>query len=88
LHAIEGDDVARYVYCHGSRLTGVEVGDQVTVGQLLMWSGNTGRSGAPHLHLEVKVDGQQRCPQALLRAVHDTGSGVLPATLPADGCRF
>ncbi len=86
--SINGDDRARYVYCHGSRLNGVEVGDQVTVGQLLMWSGNTGRSGAPHLHFEIKVGGQQRCPQALLRALHDTGLGLTPASLGADGCSF
>jgi murein DD-endopeptidase MepM/ murein hydrolase activator NlpD len=86
--SIEGDDGARYVYCHGTRLNGVEVGDQVTVGQLLMWSGNTGRSGAPHLHLEIKVNGQQRCPQALLRALYDTGLGLTPASLGADDCSF
>jgi hypothetical protein len=86
--SIDGDDGARYVYCHGSRLNAVAVGDQVTTGQLLMWSGNTGRSGAPHLHLEMKVNGQQRCPQALLQAIFDTGDGVTPASLAAAGCSF
>lgn len=86
--SIDGDDGARYVYCHGSRLNGVEVGDQVIVGQLLMWSGNTGRSGAAHLHFEMKVAGQQRCPHAHLRALYDTGAGVAPESLPADGCSF
>ncbi|MGE3326665.1 MAG: M23 family metallopeptidase [Acidimicrobiia bacterium] len=86
--SIEGDDGARYVYCHGRRLNSVQVGDQVAVGQLLMWSGNTGRSGAPHLHLEVKVGGRQRCPQALLQALYDTGLGVEPESLSSDGCSF
>lgn len=86
--SIDGDDGARYVYCHGVRLNGIGVGDSVTAGQLLMWSGNTGRSGAPHLHLEIKVNGQQRCPQALLRALYDTGMGAPPTSLATAGCSF
>ena len=42
--SIDGDDGSRYIYCHGSRLNAIEVGDAVTAAQLLMWSGNTGRS--------------------------------------------
>ena len=72
--SINGDDGARYIYCHGTRLNGVAVGDIVTAGQLLMWSGNTGRSGAPHLHFEIRVDGQQRCPQPMLRSIYETSS--------------
>ena len=53
--SINGDDGARYIYCHGTRLNGVDVGEIVAAGQLLMWSGNTGRSGAPHLHFEIRV---------------------------------
>lgn len=86
--SINGDDGARYVYCHGNRLNGIQVGAELAAGQLLMWSGNTGRSGAPHLHLEIKVNGQQRCPQALLRALYDSGSGVTPESLSPDGCSF
>jgi NAD-dependent dihydropyrimidine dehydrogenase PreA subunit len=66
---IDGDDGSRYIYCHGSRLNAIEVGDAVTAAQLLMWSGNTGRSGAPHLHFEIRVDGRQQCPQVLLAAL-------------------
>ena len=62
--SINGDDGARYIYCHGTRLNGVDVGEVVAAGQLLMWSGNTGRSGAPHLHFEIRVAGEQRCPAA------------------------
>jgi hypothetical protein len=67
--SIDGDDGSRYIYCHGSRLNAIEVGDAVTAAQLLMWSGNTGRSGAPHLHFEIRVDGRQQCPQVLLAAL-------------------
>ena len=86
--SIDGNDGTRYIYCHGSRSNGLAVGDQVTTGQLLMWSGNTGRSGAPHLHLEIKVDGRQRCPQTFLRALYDFGLGELATSLPSDSCIF
>jgi murein DD-endopeptidase MepM/ murein hydrolase activator NlpD len=71
--SIDGDDGARYIYCHGSNLNGLSVGQPVVAGQLLMWSGNTGRSGAPHLHLEIRVDGQRRCPHNLIRALFEGG---------------
>jgi hypothetical protein len=86
--SIDGDDRARYIYCHGSRLNGVSVGQPILPGQLLMWSGDTGRSGAPHLHLELRVNGRQRCPQLLLRELYETGESVEPSALPDRMCKF
>jgi hypothetical protein len=86
--SINGDDGSRYIYCHGSRLTDVRVGDTVTPGQLIMWSGDTGRSGAPHLHFEIRVNGQQRCPHELLSDVFSSGRGVEPRALASAGCTF
>jgi hypothetical protein len=84
--SIDGDDGARWIYCHGTYLNGLSVGDTVTTGQLLMWSGDTGRSGAPHLHLEIRVDDQQRCPQQLLGVIYRGRNAVAPGDLPSDGC--
>lgn len=46
--------------------------------------GDTGNSGAPHLHVEIRTaDGVARCPQPFLLAIHD---GVPPPSLPTTGC--
>jgi hypothetical protein len=86
--SIDGNDGARYIYCHGSSLKGLGVGQPIGAGQLLMWSGDTGRSGAPHLHLELRVDGDQRCPQQLLLKLYEAGTGVDLAALRDQVCVF
>ncbi len=86
--SIDGNDGARYIYCHGSNLNGLSVGQPIVAGQLLMWSGDTGRSGAPHLHLELRVNGRQRCPQQLLLKLYEAGTGVDLAALRDQVCVF
>lgn len=76
-----------WTYCHGSALM-VQAGDTARAGQQIMRSGNTGRSGAPHVHLEIQIEGVQRCPQALLRSLYLRNAGVDPASLPSAGCSF
>ena len=44
-------------YAHLSEMT-VERGDNVTQGQVIGSSGNTGRSNGPHLHWELSVNGE------------------------------
>ena len=75
----------RWTYCHGSNAT-VALNDEVEAGRQIMWSGNTGRSGTPHLHLEIRVGGARRCPQRLLRAL--LSSSALPplSGLPSQEC--
>lgn len=78
----------RWTYCHGTALT-IAVGSPVEAGNQIMWSGNTGRSGTAHLHLEIRTpDGARRCPQVLLHALASGIEVVSPHDLPRDGCSF
>jgi murein DD-endopeptidase MepM/ murein hydrolase activator NlpD len=85
---IDTTDNTRWTYCHGSDLH-VTAGARIEAGQLLITSGNTGRSGGPHLHLEIRTTGgTQRCPQPLIAALYNQHTGINPANLPTTGCTF
>lgn len=53
---IEHDAGLTALYAHNS-WTFVQPGDSVETGEVIALSGNTGRSTAPHLHLEIEQDG-------------------------------
>ncbi|MEX2621567.1 MAG: peptidoglycan DD-metalloendopeptidase family protein [Egibacteraceae bacterium] len=82
---VDGDDGYRYIYCHASGVA-VAQGDRVAAGDLLLWSGNTGNSTGPHLHLGIRdAAGRNRCPQDLLVAWYE-GIPLSPDAAPARGC--
>lgn len=51
---VAGLDSATYTYCQASQIL-VATGDHVAAGQLLLLSGNTGRTTGPHLHLAIPL---------------------------------
>ena len=55
LVVVAHSDATMASYGHLSRGLEVAVGDTVTVGQLLGWSGRTGFTGQPHLHFHVGI---------------------------------
>ena len=65
------DDGWSTVYSHLSGYA-VEVGDEVEQGNLLAYSGNTGRSTGPHLHFEIRRPDQKSVnPRSLLGTILD-----------------
>lgn len=53
------------LYAHNSKLA-VSTGDVVSRGQTIAYVGSTGNSTGPHIHFEVRVDGQYQNPRSWL----------------------
>lgn len=77
----------RWTYCHGSAIHVIN-GQLVEVGQQLLTSGNTGRSGTPHVHIEINADGVRRCPQTVIAGLLRGSPPPNPSMLPTNGCWF
>lgn len=60
------------LYAHLSRIV-ARVGEQVAQGQLIGYVGQSGYADGPHLHFEIRRDGQRIDPEPLLPS--DGGSG-------------
>lgn len=77
------------IYCHGTDGGTFDdksnVGDTVTAGQRIMTSDNTGHSSGPHLHVGIRINGQDRCPQQLLAGIYN-GTPPDIMSLPSSGC--
>ncbi|GAB3495230.1 hypothetical protein GCM10027521_44240 [Amycolatopsis cihanbeyliensis] len=81
---VTGRDGGVYTYCH-FRSPAVASGE-VEAGQLLGYSGTSGNSSGPHLHLQIKRNGTLVCPQRLLLAIYDGDTVPSIGSLPTSGC--
>lgn len=63
-------------FCHLTKAV-VKVGDMVKPGDLITYSGNTGRSTGPHLHLTVRRKGAYVNPAILLNYIFDVRTNAL-----------
>jgi murein DD-endopeptidase MepM/ murein hydrolase activator NlpD len=54
-------------YAHASKIL-VKVGDRIEKGQKIAEVGSTGRSTGPHLHYEIRLDGNPLDPRKYLKA--------------------
>lgn len=59
------------LYGHLNELN-VKRGDKVKRGQLIAYSGNTGKSTGPHLHFEIRIDAEAVDPMPYLEEFEDT----------------
>jgi murein DD-endopeptidase MepM/ murein hydrolase activator NlpD len=66
-HQINGQTILT-VYAHMQRGSSpLQVGDRVSVGDFIGLVGNTGTSTGPHLHFEVRINGEYVDPFAWLK---------------------
>ena len=63
-------------YCHMSKIF-VYAGQEITAGDFVGVSGNTGRSTGPHLHITARYDGQLINPYTLLIYIRETRESAL-----------
>lgn len=85
---IDAGNGLTFIYGHGidgGSVPGAKLGDTVRPGQLLMHVNNTGQSFGDHLHLEIQVNGEKRCPQNLFVSIME-GNPVNPKSLASSGC--
>ncbi len=62
---VEHSDGTQALYAHCSRLD-VQAGERIRAGQTIAAVGSTGRSTGPHLHFELRVDGEAVDPESRL----------------------
>jgi murein DD-endopeptidase MepM/ murein hydrolase activator NlpD len=84
---VNGDDGGYYQYCHLSQRN-VASGARVNAGTVIGLTGATGNVTGPHLHIEIRVNGGNRCPQPMLTAIYNGSAVPSPASLPSTGCFY
>ncbi len=87
---IDAGSGIHFIYCHGEdggAVDGAHQGDIVTAGQLIMHTDNTGHTTGPHLHVGIRINGTNYCPQTFLVGIAN-GSPPDITKLPTSGCTY
>lgn len=87
---IDAGNGVLFIYCHGldgGSVLYAQEGDVVTPGQLIMSSDNTGHSTGPHLHVGIRINNEDRCPQSLFMGIVN-GAPPDVMSLPSSGCTY
>lgn len=71
-----------FKYMHNAR-NAAFAGNMVSPGQLIAYTGNTGRSTGPHLHFQVERGGQAIDPMSMFCTRPQIRQGILDGGLPA-----
>ena len=66
---LEHPDGYQSMYGHLSRIIAVQ-GARVNAGEVIARTGNTGRSSAPHLHFEIRLNGVSIDPGTMVKEEH------------------
>jgi murein DD-endopeptidase MepM/ murein hydrolase activator NlpD len=66
-------------YAHLSRISAIP-GEEVSGGQVIAYSGATGRATGPHIHYEVRLAGTPVNPYKYMRHVQHSRTEVARAT--------
>lgn len=83
--AIKNTSTYTTAYGHMSRFaSGLRVGSRVTQGEVIGYVGETGFATGPHLHYEVRVDGQPENPLTVTMPKAQPLSGRMMAQFRAD----
>lgn len=70
-HVVVSHDGYDTLYAHMSAISNIKVGSEVVPGSLLGLVGSTGRSTAPHLHFEVRVNDVALDPTKFLKEIRE-----------------
>ncbi len=67
-----GGMTSHYAHCSSIK---VRTGDRVRAGQIIAAVGSSGHSTGPHLHLEIRINGEAKNPESYIPGLADTAEG-------------
>jgi murein DD-endopeptidase len=79
---IKHDDNVQTLYAHGRVASKFNVGDRIKSGDVVFVSGSTGAATGPHLHFEVRINGNLVNPETYINKEVNKPIPSTPSELP------